>query len=137
MIPAYRGVLRQHGRGLGSIFKAVMKTAIPIVKPLVKTGIRNLKSQGLKHGKGAIRDIVVSGKKPKDVILSRGKQTLKSVGKSSVRSLGKTLLKATQPIKVTPHKTPRQSKTRRRRRKITFKALSGPKHSKRPLDIFD
>ena len=137
MIPAYRGVLRQHGRGLGSIFKAVIKSAVPIVKPLVKTGLKNLKSQGLKHGIGAIRDIVVSGKRPKDVIISRGKQTLKSVGKSSARRLGKRLLNATEPINMSQRKQTRQSKSRRKRRRVTFKTLSGPKRSKRALDIFD
>ena len=138
MIPVYRGTLRQHGKGLGAILKSVVKTAIPIVKPLVKKGIRSLKKQGMKHGIGAIHDIVVAGKKPKDVIVSRGKQTLKSVGNRSVRSLGKQFLKATHPIKRGPRKSSRQSNSRHHRRKVAFKALSGPnKRRNRPLDIFD
>ena len=32
--PVYRGVSRQYGNGLGSIFKAALRTVIPILKPV-------------------------------------------------------------------------------------------------------
>ena len=34
--PVYRGVSRQYGNGLGSIFKAALRTVIPILKPVAK-----------------------------------------------------------------------------------------------------
>ena len=45
MHPVYQGVPRQRGNGLGSIFKAAAKTVIPFLKPIVKSGLTNLKKQ--------------------------------------------------------------------------------------------
>ena len=41
--PVYRGVSRQYGNGLGSIFKAALRTVVPILKPLAKVGIQSAK----------------------------------------------------------------------------------------------
>ena len=35
--PVYRGVSRQYGNGLGSIFKAALRTVIPILKTCRKS----------------------------------------------------------------------------------------------------
>ena len=37
--PVYRGVSRQYGNGLGSIFKAALRTVIPILKPVAKASL--------------------------------------------------------------------------------------------------
>ena len=38
--PVYRGVSRQYGNGLGSIFKAALRTVIPILKPVAKASLK-------------------------------------------------------------------------------------------------
>ena len=40
--PVYRGVSRQYGNGLGSIFKAALRTVFPILKPVAKASYRFL-----------------------------------------------------------------------------------------------
>ena len=47
----YQGVSRQYGNGLGSIFKAALRTVAPILKPLVKVGIQSIhiKAKPEKH----------------------------------------------------------------------------------------
>ena len=39
----YRGVSRQYGHGLGSIFKAALRTVAPILKPKAKLGLQSAK----------------------------------------------------------------------------------------------
>ena len=76
MIPVYRGVQHQYGYGLGSLFKAALKT----VSPLVKTGLHALKKEGIKQGIGAAQDILIHGRKPKNVLSSRTKDSIQSIG---------------------------------------------------------
>ena len=38
--PVYRGISRQNGNGLGSIFKAALRTVIPILKPIAKASLK-------------------------------------------------------------------------------------------------
>ena len=42
--PVYRGVSRQYGNGLGSIFKAALRTVVPFLKPQQKLEFRVQKS---------------------------------------------------------------------------------------------
>ena len=51
--PVYKGLSRQYGYGLGSVFKSVMRTVIPFLKPIAKAGLKSVKEQGLE----AIKDI--------------------------------------------------------------------------------
>ena len=39
----YRGVSRQYGNGLGSIFKAALRTVIPILKHVAKASFKRMK----------------------------------------------------------------------------------------------
>ena len=41
--PVYRGVSRQYGNGLGSIFKAALRKVIPILKPVAKASLKSVK----------------------------------------------------------------------------------------------
>ena len=41
--PVYRGIPRQYGHGLGSIFKTAIRTIVPILKPVAKAGLRSAK----------------------------------------------------------------------------------------------
>ena len=47
--PVYRGVSRQYGNGLGSIFKAALRTVALILKPLAKVGIQSAKRVAKDH----------------------------------------------------------------------------------------
>ena len=39
----YRGIPRQYGHGLGSVFKTAIRTIVPILKPVAKAGLRSAK----------------------------------------------------------------------------------------------
>ena len=77
--PFYRGVSRQYGNGLGSIFKAALRTEAPILKPLAKVGIQSAKRVAKDHGIKALKDIA-EGQNVKQVLKTRGKSALKSFG---------------------------------------------------------
>ena len=81
--PVYRGVSRQYGNGLGSIFKAALRTVVPILKPLAKVGIQSSKKVAKDQGVKALKDIV-AGRNVKQVLKQRGKSALKSFGQSSI-----------------------------------------------------
>ena len=81
--PVYRGVSRQYGNGLGSIFKAALRTVVPILKPLAKVGIQSAKKVAKDQGVKALKDIV-AGRNVKHVLKQRGKSALKSFGQSSI-----------------------------------------------------
>ena len=121
MIPVYRGVQHQYGYGLGSLFKAALRT----VTPLVKTGLHALKKEGIKQGIGAAQDIFLHGKKTKNVLLSRAKET--------ARAFGETLLQKPKINKRKPQKRSQLQSTSRRRRIISKKRRTNQRH----LDIFD
>ena len=87
--PVYRGIPRQYGNGLGSIFKAAMRTVIPILKPLAKAGIQSAKQVAKTHGVGALRDIM-AGQNVKQVLKHRGKDALSSLGRSTLNELKKS-----------------------------------------------
>lgn len=140
MYPVYRGVPRQYGHGLGSIFKSALKTTAPFVKPLVQKAIKTIKRVGLRQGLAAAKDIMLLGKSPKQVLKSQGERAIKSVGKATALSLGQSLIKS---IKGTQPKSRRQSSVRRRRRKVVQRGRGKKLRSQRkfrhsrPLDIFD
>ena len=71
--PVYKGLSRQYGYGLGSIFKSAMRTVIPILKPIAKAGLKSVKEQGLE----AIKDIA-SEQNVKQVLKRRGTSAAKS-----------------------------------------------------------
>ena len=56
--PVYRGVSRQYGNGLGSIFKAALRTVIPILKPVAKASLTSVKKVAKDQGVQALKDIV-------------------------------------------------------------------------------
>ena len=126
MLPVYRGVKHQYGYGLGSIFKTALKTVIPLIKPLVKSEFNAIKKEGLKQGIRAAEDILLRGKNPKKVAISRGKQ--------SIRDLGQQLKSETGINKRKSGKNPHSS-FRSRSGKIISKRK---KHGRsRVLDIFE
>ena len=55
--PVYRGVSRQYGNGLGSIFKAALRTEIQILKPVAKASLKSVKKVAKDQGVQALKDI--------------------------------------------------------------------------------
>ena len=84
--PVYRGVSRQYGNGLGSIFKAALRTVIPILKPVAKASLKSVKKVAKDQGVQALKDIV-GGENVKKVLKQRGKTALKSFGQSTINQL--------------------------------------------------
>lgn len=84
--PVYRGVSRQYGYGLGSMFKTAMRTVIPILKPIAKAGLQSIKKVAQDQGVDALRDIM-EGQNIKQVLKKRGKSALKSLGNSALDHL--------------------------------------------------
>ena len=82
----YRGVSRQYGNGLGSIFKVAMRTVIPILKPVAKASLKSMKKGAKDQGVQALKDIV-GGENVKQVLKQRVKTALKSFGQSTINQL--------------------------------------------------
>ena len=104
--PVYRGVSKQYGYGLGSIFKAALKTVAPILKPFAKLGLQSAKKVAKEHGIQALKEIA-SGQNIKQVLKQRGKTALKSFGQSTFDQLSSGIKSTLKPNKT-------QSKTRLR-----------------------
>ena len=105
--PVYRGVSRQYGNGLGSIFKAALRTVVPILKPLAKVGIQSAKKVAKDQGVKALKDIV-AGRNVKQVLKQRGKSALKSFGQSSIDQFApgiKSTQKSKKPQSKSRHRT--------------------------------
>ena len=121
--PVYRGVSRQYGNGLGSIFKAALRTVTPILKPLAKVGIQSAKKVAKDHGIKALREIV-KGQNVKQVLKHRGKSALKSFGQSAVDQVSEGI-KSNQKSKK-PQSKSRHRPVHKGRRTLTRKNLRFP-----------
>ena len=126
MIPVYRGVQHQYGYGLGSLFKAALKT----VTPLVKTGLHALKKEGIKHGIGAAQDIFIHGKKPKNVLSSRAKDSVQVLGQLFGSPHNVAINKKKSTDKPQLHSVSQRGK-------IISKKHRKHRKSQRSIDIFD
>ena len=72
--PVCRGVSRQYGNGLGSIFKAALRTVIPFLRPAAKASLKSMKKVAKDQVVQALKEIVV-GENSKQVLKHRrGKQ---------------------------------------------------------------
>ena len=78
LYPVYRGIPRQYGHGLVSIFKTAIRTIVPILKPVAKAGLRSAKKVVKEQGISALRDMV-SGQNVKQVLQHRGQAALKQL----------------------------------------------------------
>ena len=67
----YRGIPRQYGHGLGSVFKTAIRTIVSILKPVAKAGLRSAKKVVKEQGISALHDMV-SGQNVKQVLQRRG-----------------------------------------------------------------
>ena len=69
----YRGLSRQYGNGLGSIFKAALRTVIPIIKPVAKASLKSMKNVVKDQEAQALKEIA-GGVNVKQVLKQREKQ---------------------------------------------------------------
>ena len=126
--PMYRGVSRQYGNGLGSIFKAALRT---ILKPVAKASLKSVKKVAKDQGVKALKDIV-GGENVKKVLKQRGKTALKSIGQSTINQLA---------INSTQKRKKPQSQSRHRTVKRGFKSRAKKFNPIKRLvferDIFD
>lgn len=125
--PVYRGLSRQYGYGLGSIFKTAFRAVMPVLKPLAKAGLQSAKHIARDQGINVLRDIV-EGKNVKQVLKSRGKTALKKFGMSTLDHL----VPSRKHKKVRRPNKPHSSSGRRR---VHIK--KGRKIWKFDQDIFD
>ena len=86
--PVYRGISRQYGNGLGSIFKAALRTVIPILKPVAKASLKRVKKVAKDQGVQALKDIV-GGENVKKSFKTKRKTALNSFGQSTINSTQK------------------------------------------------
>ena len=120
--PVYRGVSRQYGNGLGSIFKAALRTVVPILKPLAKVGIQSAKKVAKDQGVKASKDIV-AGRNVKQVLKQRGKSALKSFGQSSINQFApgiKSTQKSKKPQSKSKHRTVYKGRRKPSRKNLRF-----------------
>ena len=159
MYPVYKGIPRQYGHGLGSLFQSAIKSATPLLTPVVNSAVRAMKREGARQSTGAIADVLIRGKSPKQILKQRGTQALKNIGKAAALSLGRSIMRqvsgggggggggkrrrpqrraAQSRIKKQGLKATRHSSNRDRRRSRPLRALSSLfKKKGRALDIFD
>ena len=104
--PVYRGVSRQYGYGIGSMFKTALRIVMLVLKPVAKAGLQSIKQVAKDQGTHALRHIM-AGQNVKQVLKSRGKSALKSLGKSALDHLA-------SGIKSNPTRRKTHSKTNRR-----------------------
>ena len=101
----YRGVSRQYGNGLGSIFKAALRTVIPILKPVAKASLKSVKKVAKDQGVQALKDIV-GGENVKKSFKTRRKTALKSFGQSTINQLAiNSTQKRKKPHSQSRHRT--------------------------------
>ena len=120
--PVYRGVSRQYGNGLGSIFKAALRTVVPILKPLAKVGIQSAKKVAKDQGVKALKDIV-AGRNVKQVLKQRGKSALKSFGQSSIDQFApgiRSTQKLKKPQSKSRHRTVYKGRRKPSRKNLRF-----------------
>ena len=121
--PVYRGVSRQYGNGLGSIFKAALRTVTPILKPLAKVGIQSAKKVAKDHGIKALREIV-KGQTVKQVLKQRSKSALKTFGQSAIDQVSAGIKQTRKSRK--PQSKSRQRTVHKRRAKPSRRNLRYP-----------
>lgn len=139
MHPVYRGVPRQTGAGLGSMFRSLFRTIMPLVAPVAARALNTLKTEGPKHGFAAISR-VMAGEGPKQVLKTQGLE----FGKKLLDSI-KGGFSATSPHSSSgahSHQTNQTGKGLRRwRKRNTLKKLKRlhkrRQHKARSIDIFD
>ena len=110
-LPVFRGNIVQRGHGLGSMFKGLLKTVVP----LVNSGAKSLGKQALSTGLDITRD-VLSGQNFKDAAQQRlretGTETLRKV-QNKMQSTQKSIKKIRSPQMYTSRPSKKKKRTSR------------------------
>lgn len=116
----------QSGSGIGSIFSGLLK----FLRPMISSGLNQIKNQSLKTGAAILRD--ANNKPLKEVFKEQGKIALKNLAVKGLEKLSK-------PQEGTGRR--KKAIKRRRNTKNIGHSISSSKrkrqHSKRILDIFN
>jgi hypothetical protein len=73
ILPAYGGVARQKGHGLGSLIGGLLRSAVPLISTIGRKVAKTAGSALLSTGAGVLSD-VIAGKNFKTSVKSRAKQ---------------------------------------------------------------
>ena len=95
-LPAYRGVVMQRGYGLGGLFRGLMR----VVKPHIKSGLKQVGKKALKAGMEVISDV------------SQGQSLKQSLKRRARENTEELLLQPFKKRKSTGSKTIRKPTTR-------------------------
>ena len=110
-LPVFRGNIVQRGHGLGSMFKGLLKTVVP----LVNSGAKSLGKQALSTGLDITRD-VLSGQNFKDAAQQRlretGTETLRKV-QNKMQSTQKSIKRIRSPQMYTSRPSKKKKRTSR------------------------
>ena len=98
--PMYRGVSRQYGNGLGSIFKAALRTVIPILKPVAKASLKSMKKVAKDQGVQALKDIVGGENVKKKSFKTKRKNSFEIIWSVYYKSVGYKFNSKTQKASV-------------------------------------
>jgi hypothetical protein len=120
-LPVYRGVPRQYGYGLGSIFRTIGRTVVPFLKPLAKTVGKNL----LKTGVNIASDVLDGQGTIKQSLFARGKQGLKTTGVDILQQL--LANKNSPPKKTHPRRKSARLAIKKKRFPAILQSLLGPR----------
>ena len=93
-LPYFAGAHYQRGHGLGSILGGLFRSAIPLVKPLVKQGVRTMGREALKAGVGVVGDVLQG----RNIKQSAGRR-LKAAAGNTLKRVATDILVPTKPIK--------------------------------------
>lgn len=102
-MPVFMGASVQRGHGIGSLFGALAKSVVP----LLKTGGKVLGKQALRSGVKLVGDLM-SGQRPQKVVKRRGMEFLKSTVNQLISPPGERIKKK--------HRRPESSRSKRSRK---------------------
>lgn len=120
----FHGSPYQRGAGLGSWFKSLFSMAIPVLKRVAGVTAKRVGKHAM-NAVGQVAADVSSGKRFKDSLLERGKETASTVFKESVADLtqsgsglGVRPLRTVVRLPIKPKNKPKRTSVKRKRRLV-------------------
>ena len=120
-LPVFRGNRVQRGHGLGSMFKGLLKSVVP----LVKSGAKSLGKQALSTGLDITRD-VLSGQNFKDA----ARQRLRETGTETLRKVQNKMQSAVGQKSIKRMRSPQMHASNKKRKRTS-------RGGRNKRDIFD
>lgn len=114
MTQVFRGPMVQRGHGLGSLFRGLVRTVLPVVKQVARKPIvKKLAKTALKTGVRSLQDVMAGE--------SVGTAVKKNVKQSSRQLLSESLKRLNQPQTSSVVDRPLKRKVKRRRAPVSKK----------------